>query len=132
MIQRGDLSACSFAFIDGDVDWDFSDRSMPIRTVHSIRALFDLSCVADPAYSETEISARSIEDLEKTIEAEKAETEEVKETPEVKEEPKEQDTNEETTAPEVKETEGKAEEENREDDSYLEDLKPYKEILEKL
>ena len=128
MIQRGDLSACSFAFIDGDVDWDFSDRSMPIRTVHSIRALFDLSCVADPAYSETEISARSIEDLEKTIEAEKPETEEVKETPEVKEEPKEQDTNEETAAPEVKETE----EENREDDSYLEDLKPYKEILEKL
>lgn len=128
MIQRGDLSACSFAFIDGDVDWDFSDRSMPIRTVHSVRALFDLSCVADPAYSETEISARSIEDLEKTIEAEKPETEEVKETPEVKEEPKEQDTNEETTAPEVKETE----EENREDDSYLEDLKPYKEILEKL
>lgn len=128
MIQRGDLSACSFAFIDGDVDWDFSDRSMPVRTVHSIRALFDLSCVADPAYSETEISARSIEDLEKTIEAEKPETEEVKEEPEVKEEAKEQDTNEETAAPEVKETE----EENREDDSYLEDLKPYKEILEKL
>lgn len=130
MIKRGDYSQMSFAFIDGsnkgDVTWDFSDRSMPIRTVHKVAALFDISIVQNPAYDQTAVSARSIEDLEKTID------EEAKEEPEVKEEPiKDEQEVKETTEPEMEETPTEEVEENREDD-YLEALQPYKEIVENL
>ena len=62
-IRRGDISTCSFAFVDGEVTWDLSNREYPLRTVKSIRALYDLSAVYDAAYDSTEISTRSIEEL---------------------------------------------------------------------
>lgn len=120
MIQRGDMAACSFAFAGEDVDWDFSDREMPVRTVKNIRYLFDLSCVADPAYSETEINARSIEDLEAEYKAE------IKEVPSIEELEKE---------PEQPVEEPKVEEpavEERSETDYLSDLQTYKDIVAKL
>ncbi len=64
MIKRGEVTTCSFAFTDGDnIQWDFSDREVPTRTVKSIRGLFDLSAVFDAAYSQTEISCRSIAEM---------------------------------------------------------------------
>lgn len=64
MIKRGEVTTCSFAFTDGDnIQWDFSDREVPTRTVKSIRGLFDLSAVFDAAYSQTEISCRSIDEM---------------------------------------------------------------------
>ena len=64
MIRRGEVTTCSFAFTDGDsIEWDFSDREIPTRTVKSIRGLFDLSAVFDAAYSQTEISCRSIDEM---------------------------------------------------------------------
>lgn len=66
MIRRGEVTTCSFAFTDGDnIEWDFSNREIPTRTVKSIRGLFDLSAVFDAAYSETEISCRSIDEMVK-------------------------------------------------------------------
>lgn len=64
MIRRGEVTTCSFAFVDGDnIEWDFSNREIPTRTVKSIRGLFDLSAVFDAAYSQTEISCRSIDEM---------------------------------------------------------------------
>lgn len=64
MIKRGEVTTCSFAFTDGDnIEWDFSDREIPTRTVKSIRGLFDLSAVFDAAYSQTEISCRSLDEM---------------------------------------------------------------------
>ena len=64
MIKRGEVTTCSFAFVDGNnIQWDFSDREVPTRTVKSIRGLFDLSAVFDAAYSQTEISCRSIDEM---------------------------------------------------------------------
>lgn len=64
MIRRGEVTTCSFAFVDGDnIQWDFSDREVPTRTVKSIRGLFDLSAVFDAAYSQTEISCRSLDEM---------------------------------------------------------------------
>jgi len=64
MIKRGEVTTCSFAFVDGDnIQWDFSDREIPTRTVKSIRGLFDLSAVFDAAYSQTEISCRSLDEM---------------------------------------------------------------------
>jgi HK97 family phage prohead protease len=66
MIKRGEVTTCSFAFTDGDsIEWDFSNRDVPTRTVKSIRGLFDLSAVFDAAYSQTEISCRSIDEMVK-------------------------------------------------------------------
>ncbi len=73
MIKRGEVTTCSFAFSDGDnIEWDFSDREIPTRTVKSIRGLFDLSAVFDAAYSQTEISCRSLDEM---IEAQTKQTE---------------------------------------------------------
>lgn len=64
MIKRGEVTTCSFAFTDGDsIEWDFSNREVPTRTVKSIRGLFDLSAVFDAAYSQTEISCRSLDEM---------------------------------------------------------------------
>lgn len=64
MIRRGEVTTCSFAFTDGDsIEWDFTDREVPTRTVKSIRGLFDLSAVFDAAYSQTEISCRSLDEM---------------------------------------------------------------------
>lgn len=73
MIKRGEVTTCSFAFTDGDsIEWDFSNREIPTRTVKSIRGLFDLSAVFDAAYSQTEISCRSIDEM---VEAQTKQTE---------------------------------------------------------
>ena len=64
MIRRNEVTTCSFAFLDGDsIEWDFSNREIPTRTVKSIRGLFDLSAVFDAAYSQTEISCRSLDEM---------------------------------------------------------------------
>lgn len=64
MIKRGEVTTCSFAFTDGDnIEWDFSNREIPTRVVKSIRGLFDLSAVFDAAYSQTEISCRSLDEM---------------------------------------------------------------------
>jgi hypothetical protein len=78
--------------------------------------LFDFSAVWNGAYSQTEISARSIEEAEEASKAEPA-TEEVPSN-EVSEEP-------------VINTIEEPKEESR-DDSYLEELNHYKEIVNSL
>lgn len=66
MVNRKDFNGCSFSFVDEDVvlDWN-RERGCATRKVKKVRALFDCSIVADPAYSDTEVSVRQIEDLEK-------------------------------------------------------------------
>ena len=126
LIQRGDYSQMSFAFIDGkergDITWDFSEE-IPTRTVHRIAELLDISIVQSPAFEQTSVSARSIE--------------------EAKEEPKD-DTQAEPTNVEVPSNEvseetvinntDKVEEPQDEvrDNSYLEELEAYKKIIENL
>lgn len=44
----------------------FYRKSYPLRKVNKCRGIYDLSAVYDAAYTSTEITTRSIEDLEKT------------------------------------------------------------------
>ena len=78
MIKRNDYNGCSFAFSDDVVDVEYDkDRGMAKRYVRKIKQLYDCSIVADPAYSDTEVSVRSLEEV---IERETQETtEEVEE-----------------------------------------------------
>ena len=66
-LRRGDVDKCSFCFwIDCDDEeaetWTYED-GVAIRTIHKIAGLHDLSIVWTPAYSETTVSARSLEKL---------------------------------------------------------------------
>ena len=64
LVRRGDYSQMSFAFtVDpSDVTWDRSG-DVPTRTVNRISGLYDLSIVQDPAYTQTSVDARSIDEL---------------------------------------------------------------------
>ena len=66
-LKRGDVDKCSFCFwMDPDDEeaetWTYED-GVAIRTIHKIAGLHDLSIVWTPAYSETTVSARSLEKL---------------------------------------------------------------------
>ena len=113
MIKREDICGCSFAFTDKDAVWDFTDREMPLRTVTNITGLYDLSIVYQPAYDQTSVNARSIEEAEQS-------------TKEVVEEDKEDkveditDTSDDTAINRSEDTT---------DTSYIVDLQHYKEII---
>ena len=64
LVRRGDYSQMSFAFTvePADVTWDRSG-DVPTRTVNRISGLYDLSIVQDPAYTQTSVDARSIDEL---------------------------------------------------------------------
>ena len=66
-LKRGDVEKCSFCFwMDPDDEeaetWTYED-GVALRTIHKIAGLHDLSIVWNPAYSETTVSARSLEKL---------------------------------------------------------------------
>ena len=125
LIKRGDISNCSFCFAIADEKdsqkWDKRDGKM-YREIMKIGGLYDLSAVTYPAYSDTDINARSIEarniaeeELDKIIkEAEEkvaeAEAEAEVETREV-EKPEEK---------EVENLDEKPEAENREEEKPVE------------
>lgn len=62
-IQRGDVSGSSFGFIVMAEEWQEpkDQRDLPLRTITEVE-LFDVSPVTFPAYPQTSVTARSIED----------------------------------------------------------------------
>lgn len=60
-IERGDVSQQSFAFRVVDQKWETKDE-VDIRTILKVK-LYDVSPVTFPAYPETDVSARSLEEI---------------------------------------------------------------------
>lgn len=62
-IQRGDVSQMSFGFNvpDGGDEWR-DDAGMLVRTVITVNPLYDVSPVTFPAYPQTSVDIRSIEE----------------------------------------------------------------------
>ena len=115
-LKRGDVDKCSFCFwIDPDDEeaetWTYED-GVAIRTIHKIAGLHDLSIVWTPAYSETTVSARSLEKLNEL----RAKQEEDKEKKE--DEPKKCESNSED---DTKKCESKSEDEPKKCESNSED-----------
>ena len=54
-LRRGDYSKCSFAFTVGEDSFYKDENGKVLRTIKSIKELFDCSVVVNPAYSETSI-----------------------------------------------------------------------------
>lgn len=135
LIKRGDISNCSFCFTVSDdansQKWEKRDGKM-YREILKIDGLYDLSAVTYPAYSDTEINARSLEmrniaeeELDKIIK----EAEEMKE-----EQEKEQEIRSEEVEVEKPEEEKEPEQEVREEEKPEEveiAMKPVEEEKEK-
>lgn len=73
-MRRGDINKCSFAFaLDPSDDeaetWESKD-GVYFRTIHKIAALFDISVVWTPAYTDTEVSKRAKDKID-TLENER-------------------------------------------------------------
>lgn len=66
MIKRGDLFGSSFAFWTDEkknVTYERKDGVL-FRKVHKIDRLFDIAIVADPAYFGTDVTVRSLSEIE--------------------------------------------------------------------
>ena len=63
-IKAGDITGCSFGFYcNGDTTENTEEYSL--RTITSISELSDISIVDNPAYQQTNVEARSIDELNK-------------------------------------------------------------------
>jgi HK97 family phage prohead protease len=62
-IERGDISAQSFAFTVAEDEWKNMDdqKKMTVRTITKIAALYDVGPVTYPAYPQTSAALRSME-----------------------------------------------------------------------
>lgn len=68
MIKRGDIGGSSFAFRvkkPGEA-WE-KDGDLWVRTINSFDGLYDVTITTDPAYSQTDVSVRSLDEMDETI-----------------------------------------------------------------
>lgn len=63
-VERGDITGMSFAFHVAEATWEDLDTDYPVRKINRIDKVFDVSAVNEPAYEDTDISARDKEALE--------------------------------------------------------------------
>lgn len=58
-IIRKDITGMSYAFIVGDEEWQGLDTDMPTRTIKTVSKVIEVSAVTYPAYTGTDVDARS-------------------------------------------------------------------------
>ena len=105
-LKRGDYSQSSFAFTVESESWTKEEDGSYLRTINKIGNLYDVSIVANPAYTDTSVALRSLDAFKAQEETQIPEDvkEEVKE--DVKEEPQNEEVKEEVkeeNTPEVQE-----------------------------
>ncbi|MBD9636092.1 HK97 family phage prohead protease [Ensifer sp. ENS07] len=61
LVERGDISGMSFGFRVTKQEWD-ETGDMPVRTIQAVD-LFEVSAVAFPAYDDTTLGKRSLEEF---------------------------------------------------------------------
>ena len=67
LIKRGDVKGMSFGFRTVKDQWDESDPKAVIRTLQEVR-LYEVSPTAMPAYPQSSVAARSMEDIKDSYE----------------------------------------------------------------
>lgn len=77
-IERGDISGMSFAFVVDGERWDELGSDYPKRTITHIAEICEVSAVTWPAYEQTSISSRSLENGKKSLEEARAALESAK------------------------------------------------------
>lgn len=103
-LKRGDYSQSSFAFTVESDSWTKEEDGSYLRTINKIGKLYDVSIVANPAYTDTSVALRSLDAFKAQEETQIPEEvkEEVKEDPKVEETPVEETPVEETPIEENK------------------------------
>lgn len=66
-VKRGDLSGMSFAFTVEKEVWEDLDTDMPLRRIMKFGKIFEVSLVAFPAYSGTNVQAASEDDALESV-----------------------------------------------------------------
>lgn len=66
-LRRGDISESSFAFVVEDDVWEDGVDGNYRRTILKIHQLYDVSPVYHPAYTGTEVSARSLDEVRQML-----------------------------------------------------------------
>ena len=64
-IERGDVTQQSFGFNIKSDEWKDLDKDIPTRTILEVNELFDVCPVTFPAYPDTDVALRSLEDIKK-------------------------------------------------------------------
>lgn len=68
-VKSGDIDGCSFLFKVGKETWTFPDeinnREVPLREIHEYERIFDVGPVTYPAYEDTSVVARSLDEIRK-------------------------------------------------------------------
>lgn len=103
-LKRGDYSQSSFSFTVESESWTKEEDGSYLRTINKIGNLYDVSIVANPAYTDTSVALRSLDAFKAQEETQipKEVKEEVKEDPKVEETPVEETPVEETPKEENK------------------------------
>ena len=78
-VSRGDIAGMSFAFTVEEDRWEDLETDLPRRTITKIGRVMEVSAVNNPAYEQTSISTRSLDQAIETLESEKRALERAKE-----------------------------------------------------
>ena len=74
MVRRGDYSGCSFEFYPDEYDVEERDGGKDVKITHrKFRAITALTIGLDPAYKQTSVNARELQEQTDTFKARKAE-----------------------------------------------------------
>ena len=79
-VRRGDIDGCSFAFTVLEDKWEYRENDISERTIQKVGELFDVGPVTYPAYPDTSVAARSLDEIRKQQEIPKQENTEEPET----------------------------------------------------
>lgn len=64
LVRRGDLSGSSFMYWTDEannVSYEKTDDGVLLRHVHKVSQIYDMTIAADPAYTQTNVTAREVE-----------------------------------------------------------------------
>lgn len=74
-IERGDVREQSFGFTVVSDTWEDIDKDVARRTINEVGELFDVSPVVFPAYPDTDVAVRSLEEKKKDAATRASDTE---------------------------------------------------------
>jgi len=66
-IERGDITQQSFGFTVKADEWRDIDKDTPVRTITEVKELFDVSPVTFPAYPDTTVALRSLDNIKQDV-----------------------------------------------------------------
>jgi len=66
-MERGDVNQCSFGFTLGMDEWN-EGKDGVTRTIREVKNLADISVVTYPAYPDTEVALRSLDEMKTEVE----------------------------------------------------------------